>query len=226
MGNCCVNRNYKDGKLHSYDDRPIYTIYSRIWYKEGIIHRDIGPARISHNGAECHYENGKLRSSNDIPAVTHPNGSEVYIMNDKIHRDNDKPAVILVKHKYSCMRGSCGVLNLSTSDDEITLSHYLFEDIKHENFNFHNLHNITYSDDYVTITKYWFNNGVLHRDNGPAIESDLCLIWVNNGKIHRDNDPAVICSDGTCEYWQNGSKVTGINQYKTNNSVTKSANKI
>ena len=42
--------------------------------------------------------------------------------------------------------------------------------------------------------KHWCKNGKLHRDDGPAIETVIAgdhNCWYKNGKLHRDNGPAV-----------------------------------
>jgi len=64
---------YKNGKLHSKDDRPALTTSekTRIWYKNGVIHRD-----------------------NDKPAIIYGNNDKLWHKYGKLHRDNNKPAVI------------------------------------------------------------------------------------------------------------------------------------
>jgi hypothetical protein len=61
-------------------------------------------------------------------------------------------------------------------------------------------------DVYATM---WFCNGLIHRDDGPAlILSDGTDVWYYQGRIHRDDGlPAIICEDGTLEYYVNGVKV-------------------
>jgi hypothetical protein len=80
-------------------------------------------------------------------------------------------------------------------------------------------------------TKYWYKNGELHRENGPAIEyldgtKFWCINglrhrkdgpaaefvngrkeWYKNGKLHREDGPAIERPDGTKEYWINGNKI-------------------
>ena len=57
-------------------------------------------------------------------------------------------------------------------------------------------------------TKKWYKDGVLHRDNGPAVENTNLKIkrWYQNGLLHRDQDkPAVIEDGGRINMWyQNG----------------------
>jgi protein associated with RNAse G/E len=41
-------------------------------------------------------------------------------------------------------------------------------------------------------TTYWFKNGIIHRENGPAIEyKEGKKVWIKNGKMHREDGPAV-----------------------------------
>jgi hypothetical protein len=55
--------------------------------------------------------------------------------------------------------------------------------------------------------KYWYNNqGQLHRDNGPAIESKWEKSWMINGNYHRDNGPACELFGGD-KYWYNNGKL-------------------
>ena len=57
--------------------------------------------------------------------------------------------------------------------------------------------------------KWWYLNGELHREDGPAVE------WVNgdkfwwlNGKLHREDGPAFEYADGFKEWRLNGEWVT------------------
>jgi hypothetical protein len=51
--------------------------------------------------------------------------------------------------------------------------------------------NICYIDEYGT--KFWRLNGLLHREDGPAVEwPDGDKDWYVNGKRHRVDGPAII----------------------------------
>ena len=66
-------------------------------------------------------------------------------------------------------------------------------------------------------TKYWYLNDQTHREDGPAIEySDGSKEWYLNGQRHREDGPAVEYLNGTKEWWLNGREVTEeeINQRK------------
>ena len=51
--------------------------------------------------------------------------------------------------------------------------------------------------------QYWYKNGLLHRNNAPAVimapngaEGQQQKEWYKNGERHRKNGPAVITEDG------------------------------
>lgn len=49
--------------------------------------------------------------------------------------------------------------------------------------------------------KMWLRDGVLHRDDGPAVEkANGTKEWYVAGKLHRVNGPAVECLNGN-KYW-------------------------
>jgi len=53
--------------------------------------------------------------------------------------------------------------------------------------------------------KYWYLNGELHREDGPAVECpDGRKYWYLNGKFHREDGPAVEHPNGTKEWYLNG----------------------
>lgn len=50
-------------------------------------------------------------------------------------------------------------------------------------------------------TKRWYCNGVLHREDGPAIEwPDGAKSWYSHGKRHREDGPAIEQRNGD-KYW-------------------------
>lgn len=54
-------------------------------------------------------------------------------------------------------------------------------------------------------TREWYLDGVLHREDGPAIEfADGTNEWRINGKLHREDGPAVECSSGAKYWYANG----------------------
>ena len=54
-------------------------------------------------------------------------------------------------------------------------------------------------------TKWWYFNGQLHREDGPAVEwADGTKYWHFNGKIHREDGPAIEWADGDKLWYLNG----------------------
>jgi len=63
--------------------------------------------------------------------------------------------------------------------------------------------------EWIDGTKEWYRNGLLHREDGPASEwADGTKEWYRNGWLHREDGPASEWADGTKEWWLNGEKVT------------------
>ena len=57
-------------------------------------------------------------------------------------------------------------------------------------------------------TKFWFRNGLRHREDGPAVEyPDGSKYWYRNGQLHREDGPAIEFPDGDEEHWLNGERV-------------------
>jgi antitoxin component YwqK of YwqJK toxin-antitoxin module len=58
-------------------------------------------------------------------------------------------------------------------------------------------------------TKCWYLNDKQHREDGPAVEySNGTKYWCLNGKLHREDGPAVEDADGTKSWYLNGEKLT------------------
>ena len=57
--------------------------------------------------------------------------------------------------------------------------------------------------------KEWYQNGKLHRTDGPAIEgTDGYKAWYQNDKLHRIDGPAIEGTDGYKAWYQNGKELT------------------
>ena len=55
--------------------------------------------------------------------------------------------------------------------------------------------------EYADGSRFWYRNGKCHRDDGPAIEyADGSRYWYQNDKYHRDDGPAIEHANGT-RYW-------------------------
>jgi hypothetical protein len=53
---------------------------------------------------------------------------------------------------------------------------------------------------YASVTKIWTTDGIISRDDGPAIEyyssHKVANIWVTDGVVHRIEGPAIIVNRG------------------------------
>ena len=53
--------------------------------------------------------------------------------------------------------------------------------------------------------KEWYQNGVYHRTDGPAIEyANGTKSWCQNGQAHRTDGPAIEYANGTKSWYING----------------------
>ena len=71
-------------------------------------------------------------------------------------------------------------------------------------------------------TKYWYLNGELHREDGPAIEWEHGVKeWYLNGVLHREDGPAVEYADGSKHWYLNGDKLSEQEfLFRTTNTIT------
>ena len=62
---------------------------------------------------------------------------------------------------------------------------------------------------YADDSKFWYLNGKLHREDGPAVEyTDGSKYWHLNGERHREDGPAVEHTDGSKCWYLNGNYMT------------------
>ena len=62
---------------------------------------------------------------------------------------------------------------------------------------------------YDNGNKFWYLNGELHREDGPAVEyDDGSKDWYLNGKLHREDGPAIECDDGSKAWYLNDKELT------------------
>ena len=68
--------------------------------------------------------------------------------------------------------------------------------------------------------KYWYLNGKLHREDGPAIEyADGTKHWFLNGKRHREGGPAIEYVNGTKYWFLHGEEVTEQEVMKSSGKI-------
>ena len=64
-------------------------------------------------------------------------------------------------------------------------------------------------------SKFWYLNGILHREDGPAVEyADGSKYWVLNGKLHREDGPAIEYVNGDKEWYLNAINYSEQNYYR------------
>jgi hypothetical protein len=62
---------------------------------------------------------------------------------------------------------------------------------------------------YTNGNKYWYLNGNLHREDGPAVaHSGGYKAWFLNGKRHREDGPAIERINGDKFWWLKGERLT------------------
>ena len=60
---------------------------------------------------------------------------------------------------------------------------------------------------YANGDKRWVLNGVLHREDGPAVDcTSGHKIWYLNGDIHREDGPAIEDANGSKKWYLNGKR--------------------
>jgi hypothetical protein len=168
---------YKNGQLHSYNDKPALIEGSRkVWYKDGNPHRDGDfPAVIDGDRWEW-YKDGKLHREGDKPAIV-SSDSHQWFENDERHRLGDKPCYIGFRFGYYQWKVNGRFYR--EGDKPTFIVQY-------------------------TSTQWWHNkDGEVHRDGDlPAKIEGECKEWYQNGLHHRDNDlPALIDPRNGRQVW-------------------------
>jgi hypothetical protein len=73
---------------------------------------------------------------------------------------------------------------------------------------------------YPNGTHFWYKDGKIHREDGPAIiYSDGTHFWYKDGKRHREDGPAIIRPNGYQSWYINDKHITNdiINWAKDRN---------
>lgn len=64
---------------------------------------------------------------------------------------------------------------------------------------------VMYTVEYVDGIEYWYKDGMLHREDGPAMTYENgTTVWYKDDKIHREDGPAVEYVDGTKVWYKEG----------------------
>lgn len=181
---------YYQGNLIHREDGPAYIAPNGVegWFFEGMKHRIGGPAITKINGITEYWEHGvKIREELDNKTR---NINGMWYRNGVPHNDNGPT----FKHDLVEVWYKDGLLH--RSEDQPAVIFAYTDDILKE---------FKYSRDYLGKIhhigeKYWFINGKLSRENGPAYESesDENFVWYKDGLIHRIGGPAVYSKCHKC----------------------------
>jgi len=224
---------YKHGKLHRdpVNGQPKPAVYNRCfieYYIDGKLHNDHGPAGIYIRQDEFriltiyeHKIHGET-SNKCGPAIIHVAGINEFWHNNHIHKPsfcNDE-----LIHEYWID----GVKHRDEFDDDgeslpaVIEYEEWFGDIIREEWWFEGeLHRedgaaVILYENGVAIKKEWYNGGMRHRLNEPAVFDIIhgIRVWWVNGSRHREDGPAVMYAEGsklyyagTNEWWLNGEKI-------------------
>lgn len=83
----------------------------------------------------------------------------------------------------------------------------MFQYIKNYFYYFFNKNSLPICKTYSCGSKWWYANGQVHREDGPAIEyPNGTKCWYKNGHLHRENGPAIKDAEGGEEWWVNGKR--------------------
>lgn len=186
---------YKNGYVHRENGPAIKCLFRKEWYINGKLHREDGPA-LNHYGDGHWYLNGEIYKTEGFGYIKWVKG-----YSDFPHR-LDGPAIIFDDGSMEWWQNGEPHRDVVGND---------------------------YSRDpgpaieYIDGSKYWYVNGKLHRegvrnenlinflenedlrDPGPAIElPDGTKKWYVNGKLHRDSGgPAIEYPNGDKLWWHN-----------------------
>jgi antitoxin component YwqK of YwqJK toxin-antitoxin module len=182
--------------------RVFYEKYTRMWFKDGVLHRDNNsPAYIDSSNSVLWMIDGLLHRDDDLPAIIMSDGTKIWYQKGQIHRGDDKPAIVKANETQVWYQN--GVMYREKGS-------VIIREVEKELIGDTSQLNSVNDEPALTLkngTKMWYKNGELHRDNGePAIvKLNGTRKYYVEGLLHRDNDlPALIKHENTRKYYQHG----------------------
>lgn len=146
---------------------------TKIWYKNNLIHKDVGPAiLISYTNkistiASLYYTNGLLNSQNNIAI--------------DVKKECLKDIVDYIDNKiYSMVK------------QIINESQYYGSNVY---FNYNNGNLISSENDpsiYYTDFEIYTKDNLIHRESGPAVVTNMLKCYYINDKLHNEDGPAYV----------------------------------
>jgi hypothetical protein len=151
------------------------------------------------NGTKAWYKEGKLHREAG-PAVEYADGIKFWYCEGKCHR-LDGPAI-----EHANGTNSWFIEGNSYSEEEWKKKVEESKILKLKN---HEVvpENYTGCAEYSNGNKFWFKEGICHREDGPAIIfADGTKSWYKEGKFHRLDGPAIEYPDGTKQWLIEGER--------------------
>lgn len=194
-----------DGKLHSFDGNPAITHINnntREWFHHGVRHRGnkngssipaIENGYTDEHGNTVHEEGafevwklGKLHNLHGPARCC--DGVEEWRVEGELHRDDDRPAVTRLARVQICDIDTSTVIKVWYRHGKTWRE------------------NGKPTEETENGARMWYNeDGILHREDGPAIMTDDYVAWYDNGKFSRKNgQPARIFFSGGMEWREDG----------------------
>jgi hypothetical protein len=193
----------KDGMLHR-EDGPAneWLDGTKEWYLNGRIHRVDGPAADYADGTKQWWLNGQCHRE-DGPAVEYNNGCKEWFLNGKSYTEEN-------------WKKEVAKLNVKPVEEAKTMEKKTVEPVVINVKSWDEVPvGFTGILEWPDNTKIWMLNREHHRVDGPAIEwADGDKEWWLNGKRHCKDGPAIEYADGRNQWWLNGKNYTEENWKK------------
>lgn len=194
------NEWHINGELHRENDPAVeYPNGDKFWYCRNLIHRLGYPAVMFANGTKAYFVHGK-RHREDGPAVEWADGTKEWWIDGKLSRVNG-PAIEFANGAEAWFLNG---LRHRLNGPAVRCAN---------GQNFYFLYGLQVSEDVIKNKSVknrkgrWQSGDILHRADGPAIETSRQKEWYIDGKRHRVDGPAVEYANGRKEYWIFNTKV-------------------
>lgn len=188
----------------------------KVWYSKGQIHREMGPAREHVDGKMEWRHKGKLHRAGNLPAIIFPNGDKEYFLHGSFHR-TDGPARIAID-------GTEEYYFHGKKYTKKEFEYYQKRKLIPRNISSFGEFTVDFTGCLSILGNFtfWFENGFLHREEGPAVMTYFFEEWYQNGKLHREDGPASVDHrTKKSEYWIEGKQLTDLEFEEYSKSTTK-----
>lgn len=149
----------------------------------------------------------------DEPAVVLSDGTTLWCLDNMLHRENDEPALVWPLDRVRAWFHR-GVMHRADGPALLVKAGILVPKSWRKRvgrIKLRRSHAPTREERQLIVTaalasagenKTWFQNGIKHRADGPAVErADGTRKWYVNGELHRVDGPAIEHADGTRKWY-------------------------